>query len=145
MHAATTTLDEIVIFRTNAQLDRECICGFWLPGLRYGNSWFKKIDNDAYWNTYPLVVNRILDRPLVTISTAVLRRDPDAVVGFAVMEAREGAPAVPRTLHWVWTRERWRARGIARRLVAPTIEQVSHLTKRGLELKPKAWKFNPFV
>lgn len=117
------------------------VCGVWLPGLYYGNPWFREIDEGIYFPLYQGVIERLLARSNVKVTAAKLKEDPDAIIGFSVWEEREGG----NILHWIFVREKWRKKGIASNLIPPNIRTVTHLTKVGLAVKPKEWKFNPFL
>jgi GNAT superfamily N-acetyltransferase len=112
----------------------------WLRTHRYGNEYFKLIDSDAYYTVYKAYINVILNRPNTIVKLAVLTDEPDTVLGFSVVEGS--------ALHYVWSHKDNRGIGIARALVPPGIEYITHLTKIGMSLwnskLPNA-KFNPFI
>lgn len=123
------------------KLPREYLCGTWLPGLYYGNDWFREIDQDVFFSKYLEVLCALLARPQLRVMAATLNLDPDSIVGFSVYEQRESG----NVLHWVYVRKDWRKKGIASNLIPPGVSAVTHLTKVGKAIKPKQWKFNPFL
>lgn len=109
----------------------------WLRSLRYGNEYFKLIDQEIYFSVYHRYIEVLLSRNLSSVYLAVLSDDRDVVLGFSVTE--------PGKLHYVHTHKDQRKQGIARSL-CKDIKTVTHITNDGL----KAWakhpeiKFNPF-
>lgn len=111
----------------------------WLKGLRYGNEWFKAIDQDAYFKHYHNVLEIILNRPTTAIKVACLVDDPSVIIGYSVFE--------DTTLHFVFVKKNWRNIGLAKDLVLPTTCLVTHVTQVGLSLLKKApgVRFNPYA
>jgi len=107
----------------------------WLHGLYYGNSWFNAIDKDVFYEKYHEVLKLLLGRS--SLRVACMEDEPDVILGYSVF--------TDTTLHWVFVKKAWRKLGIAKRLIPQDINTVSHLTKLGKALKPKDWKFNPFL
>lgn len=125
-----------IVVRAAVESDLAFIMSTWLRGLRYGNSWFKLIDKEAYYSKYTVVLNNLLRSSVVAV--ACLIDDPNVVVGYAVVS--------PETLHWVYVKKSWRGFGLAKELTQPfRITRVSHLTKLGRRLKPLGWRFDPFL
>lgn len=131
---------QLVEIQLSAPIDRHYVCGTWLPGLYYGNPWFKEIYKQAYFDKYIKVIHAILDSPSVSINAAVLKEDPDVVLAYAVI-----GDALCNTLHWVYTKPSWRKFGLAKAIVPETIKTVTHLTNVGRSIKPKDWIFDPFL
>lgn len=131
----------LVEFRNDAKIGREFICGTWMPGLYYGNDWFRQIDRDVFFNKYLRVLIALLERPKVYVQAAVLKADPDSIVGYAICETTDKGIV----LHWVYTRFEWRKKGIAAQLIPKNIVAATHLTRVGKALKPKTWIFDPFL
>jgi hypothetical protein len=133
-----TVDNEIVIIRDGTHQDHGLIISTWLTGLYYGNTWFREIERDLYFNTYKKVVKAILNKPTTEIKIACLKDDEDTAVGYAVFE--------DETLHWAFTRPAWRCFGFAKKLVPLKITTVTHLTNVGRSIKHKhKWVFNPFL
>lgn len=116
--------------------DEAFIYATWLRSQYFGNTWFKQMEKDAFFDNYKNVVAARLASSLVLVSC--LESDPEVVLGYAVYSPDK------TTLHWIYVKRAWRQLGIARELAAPEITSVSSLTKIGKALMPKEWKFNPF-
>lgn len=119
--------------------DLNFIYASWLKGLRYGNDWFRQIDQDAYYKAYHQVLEIILNRPSTAIKVACLVEDPSIIIGYSVFDKS--------ILHWVFVKKPWRNIGICRDLIPTSIDVVTHVTKVGTALLPKlpGVRFNPFA
>lgn len=110
----------------------------WLRSLRYGNEYFKLIDQASYFLTYHKYIESILARPYVEVDIAALTDDHDVVLGFSVTENN--------VLHYVHVQKDHRRQGIAKELCKGAVF-TTHMTNDGL----KAWAshpeivFNPFI
>lgn len=112
----------------------------WLRSLRYGNDYYKLIDQDSYFNVYHRYIAQLLAKPECEVRLAVLGDDYDCVLGFAVSRGD--------CLDYVHVHKDYRKTGVARSLTVFTDWQwISHLTRQGIsswnKLAPNA-KFNPF-
>ncbi len=111
----------------------------WLKSLRYGNEYFKLIDNDVYFHVYHDYLTLLLNREGVEINIAVLSDDVDVVLGFSVKEAG--------VLHFVHVHKDQRKRGVGRTL-AGQFTHFTHITTIAAQIwnskYPNA-KFNPFI
>lgn len=133
-----TNIKEKINIRPVVTDDVSFIYATWLRGLYHGNSWFREIDPGAYFKTYHSVLEFILfKRKDVKCSVAVLKEDPNIILGYCVTE--------PTILHWIFVKKPWRKMGIAKALLPEDIKTVTHLTKVGKAIKPKEWGFNPFL
>jgi len=128
---------DLLIERDLAPADESFIYATWLRGLRYGNSWFERIDETLYFENYRQVVRALLASCQVKI--ACLKETPDVIIGYSVSDG-------PR-LHWVHVKENWRRMGIATDLLPKDFSCYSHLTKVGIEIlkNHKTLIFNPFL
>lgn len=117
--------------------DYPFIYATWLRSQYYGNSWFKQIDKDTFFNSYKLVVETRLRSSSVRVSC--LSSDPEIVLGYSVTSPDD------TTLHWVYVKRAWRGLGVAKELVPSTIATATSLTKIGKALLPSEVKFNPFI
>jgi L-amino acid N-acyltransferase YncA len=123
--------------RPAQETDHPLIYASWLKSQYYGNSWFKQIGRDIFFNGY----KQVIAGRLATAKTVVvcLEADPDVVLGYACYSPDE------TTLHYVYVKKAWRQFGIAKELLPPTITTVSSLTKIGRMLKErKGLTFDPF-
>lgn len=128
---------DIVASRSAEAGDVAFILATWLRGLKFGNSWYKLIDNRAYYEVYHQVLVNMLSKATVTI--ACLKNEPDVILGYCVYDKYR--------IHWVHVKKDWRKIGIARMIVPKDIKVVSHLTEVGksIFLKRKDLSFNPFL
>jgi hypothetical protein len=109
----------------------------WLNGLYYGNDWFREIDKNTYFENYHKVLEAIFKRPETQIIIACLKEDEDVILAYAITEGQ--------TLHWIFTKPVWRRMGLSRLILKESIKAVSHLTRLGKSIKPREWRFNPFL
>jgi GNAT superfamily N-acetyltransferase len=114
----------------------------WLRSLRYGNDYYKLIDQKAYYASYHAHLERLLSRQDTIIRMAVLSDDYDVVLGFAVCR--------PDVVDYIHVHKDYRRKGIGTSLI-PSLELVSnvtHLTRNGIALWTAVApmiKFNPFI
>jgi hypothetical protein len=112
----------------------------WLRSLKKGNELYRKIDSRAYYDTYQLLIERILDKPDTKVRLAVLTDDHDVVLGFCIYRNE--------ILDYVYVQQDIRKHGIGEKLLPKEIKVYTHLTKTAdiiiANRKPKAI-FNPFV
>ncbi len=112
----------------------------WLKTLRSNNEYFRLIDSDSYYKSYHRYIEKILDELDSVVRLAVLSDDQDIVLGFSVVRFP--------VLDYVHVHKDQRRQGIAKCLVPPGIDTISHLTKIGMTIwgsKYGHWKFNPFA
>lgn len=130
----------LIDFRPARPSDASFILATWLRGLRFGNSWYKLIDNEVYFKVYHAVLEALLSKPTISIKVACLKDDPEVILGYSVYEGTR--------LHWVHVKLAWRNIGIAKALVPDETKSVSHLTEVGRSIFMKRrdkWSFNPFA
>lgn len=116
--------------------DEDFIYATWLRSQYYGNTWFKSINRDVYFENYKAVVRERIASNVVLISC--LSSDPDVVLGYSVV-SRDGT-----TLHWLYVKRAWRRKGIARDLFPQTVSTVTSMTKVARALMPSGLVFNPW-
>lgn len=127
----------LIAIRDAKASDVPFIMATWLRGLKFGNSWFKLIDSDAFYKTYHDLISSLLIKPSVTIKVACLKEDDEVILGYSVYD--------DTILHWAHVKKAWRNIGIAKSLVPANITTVSHLTETGKSIfLKKKWIFNPF-
>lgn len=135
---------ELMEIRNFNAADINFIFATWLNGLYYGNTWPKEMtENKAgFFKTYQEVVRGILSKATVKVRIACLKDDPEVILGYAVMEPHESGVI----LHWCFVKPVWRKLGIAKELIPQDqITAITHQTKLGKALKPKAWRYDPFL
>lgn len=128
----------LIAFRDAVMADKPFILATWLKGLRFGNIWYRLIEDKVYFKVYHAVIESLLAKPGVVIKVACLKEDPQVILGYVVYEGPKA--------HWVQVKKAWRNIGIARTLLPGEITTVTHLTEigRSIFLK-KGWTFNPFL
>lgn len=129
---------DLITYRNAVISDKPFILATWLKGLRFGNSWYRLIDDKAYFKVYHAVIESLLTKPGVIIKVACLKEDEQVILGYSVFEGNRA--------HWVQVKKAWRNIGIARSLLPKEITTVSHLTETGKSIiLKKKWLFNPFM
>lgn len=121
--------------------DRNFVLSCWLRGLYYGNTFFSEIPKDIFMKHYHAVLEKFLTSPQVTITVACLIDDPQVILGYSVTRTVQDK----KVLDWVFIKTAWRQIGIARSLVPPDVQVVTHLTKVGRAIKPAHVTYNPFT
>lgn len=131
--------EELVEVRGVDPGDKSFIMATWLKGLRYGCEIFKEIPSDIYFKNYHRILESILTNPETEIRVACLKDDRDVILGYSVSK--------DNALHFIFVKSEWRQIGIAKSLVSPKIDTVTHLTKVGSSILKKHPKivFNPFA
>jgi GNAT superfamily N-acetyltransferase len=114
----------------------------WLRSLRYGNDYFKLIQQDAYFTNYHKYLELVLNKSDTMVRMAVLSDDYDVVLGFAVCR--------PSIVDYVHIHKDYRRQGIGSALIASlaNVSFITHLTRNGMSFwnnKLKDAKFNPFI
>lgn len=118
---------------------RNMIFSKWLRSLRYGNDYFRLIDQNSYFDNYHRYIEILLARPSSMVHLAALSDDRDVVLGFSVTEHT--------ALHYVHVQKDHRNCGIGTALIPAKIEWITHLTKAGMSIwnaKMKEANFDPF-
>jgi len=86
----------------------------------------------------------VLSRDEVTVRVAYVPDDPDAILGFAVVEL--GTLPVPPCVHYVYVRSKARGLGVARSLLADLLAHsgpVDCSTRAPNTRFPENWRFSP--
>lgn len=112
----------------------------WLKSLRFGNDFYRLVEQGSYFKTYHRYIQSLLERPETEVRLAVLTDDDDVVLGFSVSRGT--------VLDYVYVNKDYRRLGIGRNLVPAGIETITHLTRIGLTLwnnKLTGVKFDPFA
>lgn len=127
---------DLVAIRDAVADDHSFIFATWLRGLRYGNSFFREIDSEVYYKTYHNTIEALL--LVATVKVACLRDEPDCILGYAVYFGNK--------VHWTHVKKEWRRIGIAKSLLPPVFDTVTHLSATGQSIlkKRKGLKFDPF-
>jgi hypothetical protein len=131
---------ELILIRPYKAEDHNLVLSTWLKGLRYGNDWYKLIEQNAYYTNYHKAIEAILNVPTTQVLVASLRDDPDTILGYSVLN-KDGS-----VLHWVFVKSAWRHIGIAK-LLSQNVKTVTHVTKAGVSILKNHPEvvFNPFL
>ncbi len=135
---------ELIAIRELLPADAPFILSTWLKGLLYGgDEFYRRIPRDIYFSNHHKVIERALLSPATTVKLAVLREDPDVILGYAVYREASGVIV----LDWVFCKKEWRNIGIAKSLVPEKVNAVTNLTRAGagiLEKYPQV-TYNPYL
>jgi hypothetical protein len=117
---------------------RNMVFSRWLRSLRFGNRYFKIIDQEPYFRVYHAFIESILAKQFTTVKLAVITNEPDVCFGWSVCE--------PQTLHYVHVQRDYRQSGIGTSLIPKDIKTITHVTNAWEEIwhKYPHTKFNPF-
>lgn len=130
--------ESLITFRFMNKNDEPFVYKTWLQGLKFGNSWYKLIEDKAYYSVYHKVIEAIILKKEVTVLVACLKEDSEVILGYSVFE--------PNRFHWVHIKKKWRGIGLARDLFPKDIKIVTHLTSVGKNILLKHnLVFNPFA
>ena len=131
---------KIITYKGNELPDnyKAMIFSKWLRSLRYGNDYFKLINQARYYAAYHVYVERLLTES--TIRLATLSNDIDVVLGFSVCRGN--------VLDYVHVQKDYRRIGVGKSLVpCSEINCITHVTRQGMSfwnnLMPLAI-FDPF-
>lgn len=110
----------------------------WLRSLKYGNDYFRLIDQGSYFRAYNAFVQARIKE--ATIRLAVLTDNEDVVLGWSAQRGN--------VLDYVHVQRDFRQQGIGTQLLGPDITTITHITKQGFSFwnnRLKEAKFNPFI
>lgn len=131
--------ESLISYRTYHPEDKNFILSTWLHGLYSDNSFFKKINKNAYYDNYEPILHRIMEDPSTDYKIACLKEDASVNLGYAIFMGED-------VLHWVFVKDIWRKIGIMKDLLKDRpLKAVTHLTDLGYQLKPHNIMFNPFL
>jgi GNAT superfamily N-acetyltransferase len=118
--------------------DKNFILATSLRGIYYGDSWFSLIPKDTFMDFYKNVIGAMLTK--CNVKVACLPDDPSVIIGYSILSSDYQA------IVWVYVKQAWRNKGIAKALVPKYPIAVTHLTRLGKTLLPKfeGAIFNPF-
>lgn len=118
--------------------DKNLILATFLRGLYYGDSWFSQIPKDTFMDNYKHIIEAMLGK--CNIKIACLPDDPSVILGYSILSPDYQA------IVWVYVKQAWRNKGIAKSLLPKHPIAVTHLTRLGKTLMHKipTAHFNPF-
>ncbi len=109
--------------------DLPFIYSTWLKGLRWGNPYFKQIDQDSYFKGQHRIIEGVLKNPATNVSVMCTKDELGVIIGYAV--------STGKTLHFVYLKQEWRGQGLAKDLVPKDFNTVSSFTRVGLSILKK--------
>lgn len=120
--------------------DTSFILATFLRGLYHGDSWFSLIPKSIFMANYKKVARTLVSSVNISIQVACLPDEPDTIMGYSILSLNH------QNVHFVYVKEKWRYRGIARSLLPTKIIAATHLTKLGQSLMGKypGIIFDPF-
>jgi hypothetical protein len=127
--------------RDYKESDKAFIKATFLRGLYHGKFWYSLIPRDIFMKNYSQVADRLLADPRVRVQLAVLKEDPDTILGYCIISRDTKA------IIWLHTKAAWQNRGIATSLIPCPPLYVMHLSAVGnklLTLKFPNALYNPF-
>lgn len=134
-------LDDVLARRNGNDQDFSYVIKSWINSYR--SSPIARSLRDCYFLSWKRVVSEHLRT--ATMSLAVLRDDPFVIIGYVVYEP-SGAATLPSTVHYVYVRDDWRRRGVARWMLEPMSlsegTQYTHTPNPVITI-PKGWQFAP--
>lgn len=120
--------------------DANFILATFLRGIYYGDSWFSVIPKAIFMANYKKVAQALVGSGKCSIQVACLLDDPDTIIGYSILSANH------QNIHFVYVKDKWRHRGVARSLLPPKLIAATHLTQLGQKLMSKypGIIFDPF-
>jgi hypothetical protein len=103
--------DDIAIREAN-QSDYPFIFSTWLRCYKHTSYFAKRIRNDVFFAYHHKIIEGILDRPKSIKQMAVLKNDPDVVIGYLIYEK-----LIKDTIHFIYLKKDWRGMGIREKLI----------------------------
>ncbi len=126
-------IKNLISVRAAVETDHNFIYATWLRGLYYGNSFFKLSDKNEFMERYEHVIRNLLFRGSVETRVACLNDDPDAIIGYSLVEQYPNISV----LHWVFVKPEWRRVGVASDLIPDSVSAVTHIVDSICQLKLK--------
>lgn len=118
---------------------RNMLYSKFLRSLKFGNEYFRLIDQDSYYKMYHAYIESLLARPQSSIKLAVLTDEPDVVLGWALLE--------PKVVHFCYVNRDNRRIGICTSLLSEPFDTFTHITNSWMNVWTKKYKsarFDPF-
>lgn len=135
---------DLISIRDGRPEDHNFIYASWLKGLLYGgDELYRKVPQAVYFLNHHRVIEGILVSKATKVKVAVLKEDPDVILGYAVY--REAGGQI--VLDFVFVKKSWRNIGIAKSICPSQIYAVSSLTRVGSSILKKHPQviFNPYI
>lgn len=128
------------VIRRAEPADIPFIYSSWLKSYRTGSGLGLASGKHAYFITYNLVIDHILEKPDAIVWVAAKEDEPNVIWGYLVAE--------PTVLHYVFVKGAFRRFGVAKSLYEIAFQErpfVTHMTALGREVlrMHPGFKFNP--
>lgn len=140
-------------FRPYVQEDVNFIQSSWGNSYWQGNNNKPFLSSNEFHSFHRPIRTRILQKPSATAIICVLEKDPNAILGWVLVEKLDSSDAL--ILHYLYVKEAVKREGIATELIKralPTDAVIfTHLTEVGREIRQKRasvcwnWKFIPHL
>lgn len=125
--------EDVLKTRPVKESDIKFICNSWWNNLYANVRWVNGFMDRKLFVKYHDILLHILKKPKTETSVCCLKEDEDVIVGYSVVEKTDQ----DTILHWVFVRNDWQGKGIARDLVPKGITIATHLTKTGEKILEK--------
>lgn len=131
--------NDLIAIRDLEPEDYNFVYATWNKSYCFGNPSFRKIPQTDFYKYQSCVIRHLLTKPGVQKKVAVLKEDPDIILGYAFYE--------DDIAHYVFVKDDWRRIGIAKGLLPLGIQTITHSTiklRKILEQKQKTLIFDPY-
>lgn len=115
---------------------RNVIIAPFLNSLRYGNDYFKLIDQDCYYTAYGKYIEGLLRCSAINIAFL----DDKTIIGWCLYNVD--------IVHYVWVKSESRRQGVGRSLLPKDFKYFTHMTNKGINIWVNKFPekgFNPFA
>jgi len=129
------------VVRDGNDNDRNFIMATAMRSICHSDPRFKDVPHKVFMDHYHPVLESRVDGPFTIVKVACLTDDPDTVLGYALYR-QVGSQTI---LDYVYVKAAWRRIGVAKSVMPPNVDAVTHLTAVGKKLMPKGAIFNPFI
>lgn len=123
--------ENVLSFRPRKGEDTNFIINTWWNNLYSNVRWIAGFMDREKFGKYHDILVHIMNKSEVVV--CCLKEDPDVIIGYSVFEKTDQ----DTILHWVFVRNDWQRKGIARDLVPSGITIATHLTKTGERILEK--------
>ena len=125
--------------------DLNFIYASWLNSYRHGSPLGKSVRNTIFFQSYPSIIDHLLEKPEVKTLIAYFSDSPEVILSYMVYE--------PHILHYIYTKEAYMRNGVAKSLLEKAFEPIqnqyydyTHRTDLGARFIDELdqFRFNPF-
>lgn len=143
INAEANMSSEIVLRNFNPEVDTAFVYATFLRGVRHGCQYMERTASEAFHAEYTERLRSLIASKHCELVIACLSDDETIILSWVLLEPKNGI------LHFMFTKEPWRAKGLVRQVLSTTETRIklhTHFTTAGeaIALK-KGWTFNPFI